>query len=127
MAGASYSASAIPAIASDAPLLRKIIVGGTGAVWGYRLALHLLRDRILGQPEEGRYVTLRRNWAATVQRFFFVFFQAQALLAIVLALPFFLAARRAEPGLTGFEVAGLLIWIASTSLAAWMPPPSVSR
>ena len=109
------SLAVFAASASDAPLLRKVVVGGTGSIWGYRLALHLLRDRILGQPEEGRYVTLRRNWAATVQRFFFVFFQAQALLAIVLALPFFLAARRTDPGISGFEVAGLLIWVAGVA------------
>ena len=44
-----------------------------------------------------------------------MFFQAQALLAIVLALPFFLAARRTDPGISGFEVAGLLIWVAGVA------------
>lgn len=99
------------ALQSDAWGPRKILVGGVGVVWGYRLAWHLLRDRIWGRPEEGRYVTLRENWRAYVERAFFIFFQAQALLAILLALPFFLALRDTTPGWTVFDVAGLALWL----------------
>jgi steroid 5-alpha reductase family enzyme len=68
-----------------------------GAAWGGRLAWHLLRDRVLGHPEEGRYVTLRRNWSPHADRAFLVFFQAQALIAVVLSLPFALAAAHRAP------------------------------
>lgn len=76
---------------------RRLLAGILGAVWGGRLAWHLFRDRIQGQPEEGRYVTLRKNWSPHADRAFFVFFQAQALAAVALSLPFALAAVAARP------------------------------
>ena len=30
--------------------------------WGLRLAIYLLFSRVLGKPEEGRYIQLRREW-----------------------------------------------------------------
>ena len=98
------------ALQSDTWWPRRLLVGGVGAIWGYRLAWHLLRDRILGRPEEGRYVTLRENWKNHLQRAFFIFFQAQALLAIVLALPFFLAVRQPLAAWTTADMVGLGIW-----------------
>ncbi|HVV82282.1 MAG TPA: DUF1295 domain-containing protein [Kofleriaceae bacterium] len=59
--------------------------------WSLRLAAHLANDRVLGHPEEGRYVELRRRWGAgrrSADRAFLVFFQAQALLVGVLASAF---------------------------------------
>ena len=62
------------ALQSDTWWPRRILVGGVGAIWGYRLAWHLLTDRIWNRPEEGRYVTLRENWKNHVQRAFLIFF-----------------------------------------------------
>jgi len=45
-----------------------------------------------GQPEEGRYVQLRREWKTNLQLRFLFFFEFQALLTVVLSLPFLLAA-----------------------------------
>lgn len=73
---------------------RRLLVGGSVLLWGGRHVLLLLRHRVIGQPEEGRYVDLRRRWGAGA---FLVFFQAQALLAALLSLPFWMAARRPEP------------------------------
>ena len=42
---------------------RRLLLSVLGAVWGWRLAWHLWRDRVWRRPEEGRYVTLRRNWS----------------------------------------------------------------
>ncbi len=41
---------------------RTLILVPMVVIWGLRLALHLLFTRIDGQPEEGRYVELRRKW-----------------------------------------------------------------
>lgn len=98
------------ALQSDAWWPRRLVVGAAGAIWGGRLAWHLLRDRILGRPEEGRYATLRENWKEHLQPAFFVFFQAQALLAVVLALPFFLALRQPTPGWTAADLGGVCVW-----------------
>ncbi len=53
--------------------------------WAGRLGYHLWRDRVWRQPEEGRYVKLRREWG---QVGLFLFFQAQALAALALAWPY---------------------------------------
>ncbi len=76
----------------DGEAPRRILLAALGAIWGWRLAWHLWRDRIWKQPEEGRYVTLRRQWSPHADRAFFFFYQAQALVAVVLSLPFALAA-----------------------------------
>jgi steroid 5-alpha reductase family enzyme len=76
-----------------------------------RLAGHLAR-RIIGQPEEGRYVELRRRWAANLHARFFGFFQLQALLNVILALPLLIACMNPEPRLHVLEVIGVAIWLA---------------
>src|SRR5262245_355483 len=61
--------------------LRRMIIAGMFAVHGLRLAAHLA-GRIIGQPEEGRYVELRRKWGASgnLNFKFLAFFELQALL-----------------------------------------------
>ena len=84
---------------------RRYLVAILAALWSFRLARHLLVDRVLGKPEDGRYQTLRAGWGNQAQRNFFIFFQAQALLDVVFSLPFLavalspLAAPRALDGL----------------------------
>lgn len=78
----------------------RLLVGLLTGIWGFRLAGHLLFDRVLGHPEEGRYVALREKWAAAADRNLFVFFQAQAVLAAILSIPFLLGVseRPDSPG-----------------------------
>jgi steroid 5-alpha reductase family enzyme len=88
----------------------RLMIGALGGFWGGRLALHLLIDRVLGHPEEGRYVRLRAHWGRAADAHFLWFFQAQALLAAVLSLPFLLAACDPSPGLGRLEMVGLFLW-----------------
>ena len=90
---------------------RRAIVGVLGALWAGRLSWHLLTDRILGKPEEGRYVTLRKKWSRHVDTSFWIFFQSQALLAVILSVPFLLATTRPEAAFDRWDVAGLFLWI----------------
>jgi steroid 5-alpha reductase family enzyme len=84
------------------------------AVWGSRLATHLMVDRVVGQPEEGRYRELRRRWKTRLGIKFFVFFQAQAVLDVLLAVPFLLASRAGgQPGVVGLIAAAL--WLLAMS------------
>ncbi len=104
---------AVFAYQAGMPTTRVLIVQVLASIWSFRLAGHLLVDRIIGKPEDGRYQQLRANWAGRVQTFFFWFFQAQALLAVVLSIPYLVAMLNPRPGLTGFDLAGIAVWLIS--------------
>ena len=76
---------------------RQLLVGLLGATWSLRLASYLFIDRIRADAEDGRYQMLRQRWAERAPFYFFLFFQAQALLVIVFSLPFFLAVQNPAP------------------------------
>jgi steroid 5-alpha reductase family enzyme len=84
-------------------------------LWGVRLAVYLLITRVLGQPEEGRYVQLRREWGGNMTWKFLVFFEFQALLCVLLSAPFLLAASNPRPRFSPYEYAGAALW-----LVAWL-------
>lgn len=88
-------------------LLLAVIAGG----WGSRLAWHLWTDRVIGHAEEGRYVRLREHWGTRADLHFLWFFLAQALLAVLLSVPFAYAAS-ARSGLGVLDGAALALWIA---------------
>jgi len=100
------------ALAASGVPERRLLVGLLGAVWGGRLAWHLLRDRIWGHPEEGRYVTLRQNWSPHADRAFFIFFQAQALTCVILSAPFALASVAKHSFPQASDLVGLALVIA---------------
>ncbi len=90
--------------------LRSLVVAVMAGVWGLRLSGYLLVTRVIGQPEEGRYVELRRAWRTHVPLKFLLFFECQAVLCVALSTPFLLPALNAAPGLHAIECAGLLVW-----------------
>lgn len=92
---------------------RRILVGILIGAWSARLAIYLLLDRVLGHPEEGRYLTLRQKWGATANRKLFFFFQAQALLDVFFALPILIVGHHPVLRWTGWDLAGVLIWLVS--------------
>jgi steroid 5-alpha reductase family enzyme len=91
------------------PLERRLLVGAAGLAWSLRLGFYLLRDRVIGKEEDGRYAKLRRDWGPNAGWGFFVFFQAQALAAVAFSLPMLLAmlVPRAVPN--GWDLAGLAV------------------
>jgi steroid 5-alpha reductase family enzyme len=91
--------------------VRAAMVGGMSAIWGLRLAIHLLTSRIIGHPEEGRYQELRRQWKTNIPFKFLLFYEFQALLCVVLAIPYLLAARNPEPSISLLEWLGLGLWV----------------
>ena len=98
-----------------APLARRILVGLMGGLHGLRLGLHLWH-RVATEPhEDGRYQALRATWKTGLDLKLFAFFQGQALLAVLLGLPFLLAAWNPRPGLHPLEWAAAALW-----LVAWI-------
>lgn len=91
--------------------VRRALIATLFSLWSLRLTLHLTR-RIAGQPEEGRYVELRRRWGASgnLNLRFFVFFEFQALLDAFLALPLLIACLNPAPGIHPLEWAGLCVF-----------------
>ncbi len=113
--------AAFYAIAGHGEPGRRVLIAVVALAWSARLALHLIRNRVMGHAEEdGRYAALRARWGARSDRNFFILYQAQALLAVILSVPFLLAAmnRGRFPALA--EYAGVLLLgvaIAGESLA----------
>jgi len=79
-------------------------------VWGWRLAWHLLRDRVLGKPEDGRYARMRAALGRHASAGFLAFFLFQAGLVLLFALPFVLLSADARP--PGWHtLAAVAIWL----------------
>jgi len=95
--------------------LRAVCIATMAALWGLRLAFYLLFTRVIGQPEEGRYVQLRREWGGNIAFKFLLFFEFQAFLCIALSLPFLIAAINPRPGLSTMEYVAMGLW-----LLAWI-------
>lgn len=93
--------------------LHRGLVAVLGALWGTRLCLHLLQ-RVLHEPEDGRYQALRAQWHGSPARFF-VFFQMQAVVVALFALPFIAAASHPGREFHVWIVVAILTWITSVA------------
>jgi steroid 5-alpha reductase family enzyme len=95
------------ALLGSGTLAVRVLVALCGGIWGTRLALYLWR-RVRAQPEDGRYRQLRARWGAH-QAKWFLFFQFQAALVALFAVPFLIAATNgtARPA---WLIVAVLIW-----------------
>ncbi len=94
-------AAVIYAALADGDAGHRVLAAAMASIWGWRLGLYLLFNRVLGKEEDGRYQTLRAKWAPHANRNFFVFFQAQASFVVFFSLP--VRADRPRPGAQGSE------------------------
>jgi steroid 5-alpha reductase family enzyme len=90
---------------------RKWAIACMAGFWGLRLASFLLFARVIGKPEEGRYVQLRKEWKTKLPLKFLIFFQFQALLDVVLSLPFLIACLDSQAPLGLLEKIGAGVWL----------------
>ncbi|URX61481.1 DUF1295 domain-containing protein [Luteibacter anthropi] len=105
-------AAVLMAVAGEGSLLPRALMGVLGALWSARLALHLWR-RVRSEEEDGRYRYLRSHWAGH-QGKFFVFFQAQAILVTLFALPFLAVAANRLP-YSPWMILAVLLWLVSVA------------
>jgi len=98
------------ALRASGNFTRAWVIAGMAGIWSLRLATHLL-TRIVGKPEEGRYVQLRRDWKTNLAFKFLLFFEFQALLAVVLSIPFLLPTLNASPSLHPVEMLAVVLFL----------------
>ena len=91
---------------------RKIIAVTMAVVWSVRLGTYLFfRVKRHHPHEDVRYAVLREKWRDALARNFFFFFQAQAVLIVLLAVPVQLACLNPASQLNAIEIAGALVWL----------------
>ncbi|WP_395751297.1 DUF1295 domain-containing protein [Prosthecobacter sp.] len=91
---------------------RKIMAVMMGALWSLRLGTYLFfRVKRHHPHEDVRYVVLREKWQGGLAKSFFFFFQAQAVLIVLLSVPVLLACLNPAPQLNLIEIAGAAVWL----------------
>ena len=101
------------AIAGPGYPARRWAIAAMAGFWGLRLAAYLLFARVVGHPEEGRYLELRKEWKNNLAPRFLFFFEFQALLGVVLSLPFLLACLDTRAPLGFLEKFAAGVWLVS--------------
>jgi steroid 5-alpha reductase family enzyme len=122
-------AAVLAAFIGSGAVLSRVVMAGLGGLWGLRLALHLWR-RVAGEAEDGRYRALREHWHGS-QAKFFGFFQFQAFLIGLFAVPFIAVAANPLISVPAI-VAAIVVWLISVGgesladrqLAAFRADPS---
>ncbi len=119
-------------ILGEGDATRRVVVACMVGLWSLRLTTHLVRDRLIGKPEDGRYRMLREQWGAKAQPWFFVFFQFQAVLVVFFVLPFVVIAATTAPFGAWYDWLGMGVWtlaiagvaLADHQLARWRGDPA---
>lgn len=101
-------AAVLLALLSSGASAPRLLLAALGGLWGLRLASHLWA-RVRGMPEDGRYQNLRMHWQGD-QRKLFGFFQFQALLIVLFALPFVAVACNRVVSI-GWLATGVAAWL----------------
>ena len=85
---------------------RRIAFAIVGTLWSLRLGLYIFIRVTRHHPkEDARYATLRERWPGPGR--FLVFFELQALIAVLFSVPFLLAAMNTHVGLSFIEWGGI--------------------
>ena len=92
---------------------RRLLLAALVSAWSLRLAAYIFLDRLRGAHEDRRYRRLREHWGPHAQRNFFLFFQFQALLIVVCALPAFAVAANGVAPLSLWDALGAAVFLTS--------------
>lgn len=98
------------ALLGEGSVAQRALAAAIAGAWSGRLGLHLLRDRVFRESrEDGRYRAMREHWGERAQARFFWFYQAQALAALLFALPFWLLAAHDATTIAPLQWTGLAL------------------
>ncbi|MFN2628526.1 MAG: DUF1295 domain-containing protein [Gaiellaceae bacterium] len=115
-AGAIALCAVLFAVLGPGDLSHRVLIAVVAGLENLRIA-SLVRGR-LGKGEDSRYRELRSRWRDREQATFAIFYQAQALLAALLSIPFLLAGFNRRDGLAAVEWAGAGLWLGAALLEA---------
>lgn len=112
-AGVGVMALVFVGFFADGLAVRRGLVAVLAGCWSLRLSSHLLA-RVLYHAEDERYRRLKAEWGPWAQLRLLLFYQSQALVAPLFALPMLLAGRSTAP-LNIWDAVG----VAMGSFALW--------
>ncbi len=117
-AGSVAMIAVLDALLGPGDVSHRVLIGTIAALENLRVARVVLGR--LGKGEDTRYRELRERWRARgrEQRTFVIFYQAQALLAATLALPFVLTVFNRHHGLEPVEWIGAGVWLVAVVFEA---------
>ncbi len=100
------------AVVGDASLDQRMVLGLMVALWAGRLT-RMIAARVASGPEDARYRNMR-DWLGKWQSLgLFVFFQLQAAIVVVLAVPWLIAANNPASPQSPWILLAVLIWLVS--------------
>lgn len=94
---------------------RRWLVAAMVAIYAIRLGTHILLDRVIKKPEDGRYRALRLRWGAHESFGMFGYFQLQAAAIALFSLPPLTVMQNPHPPFHLWDVAGVLLWIVAVT------------
>jgi steroid 5-alpha reductase family enzyme len=111
----SYSVAVLApffALEAPGPPVRKWLLTVIGVAWSLRLGTYILIRVLRHHPkEDARYQTLRQSWNGPGM--FLAFFELQAVLASIFALPFLFVSFDRSPSIHPLTLAGALLAVVS--------------
>jgi steroid 5-alpha reductase family enzyme len=92
------------------------------AVYGLRLGVYILLNRVIGKKEDQRYQWLRSRLGAREYLGVFGYFLLQAPAVVLFSLPPLVVMQNPRPTFSLWELAGVLVWLMAVvgeSVADW--------
>jgi len=93
--------------------LRKLLILTMVLVWALRLGGLILFRLVRERKEDPRYEKIKEAWRSGPHLKSFLFFEMQALIDLVLSLPFLLVCLNSYPRILGGEWFGVSLWAIS--------------
>lgn len=108
-------AAVFAAITGAGEPARRALMGVMVGIWGVRLGVHVLTDRVMKGGEDGRYADMRARYGSRAQVFFAAVFGANTVLIVLLSTVFVIACADGRvaggPALGVWQYVGAALWV----------------